>query len=509
MKNALKKILSLNQADQKTDSKDLGSINNISPKDNRRDFLKKSTLGGITLSGFMGVPIGDTIARATSNVSRLSAPTDLKITDMRYTTVANGTGATNARNVIIRIDTNQGIYGLGEVRDGGDYRYALFLKSRLLGRNPINVEMLFKIIKPFGGHGRMGGGVSAVEMALWDLAGKAFNAPVWALLGGKYRDQVRLYTYIPNSGGVPLAQLDQTQFKADIKRRLVDQGYTWLKMHPGLEKIFDIPGAITGMNYVDSFKDRVNPQQNYLSYQNTKHAFSPIQVTQKGIEELIKYAETIRSIVGYDIPLSIDHLGHYEINNCIKVCQALERFNFASVEDLLPWTDAKQFKKITDAILIPTMTGEDIFLKEEFKNLVDNKIVDMVHPDMGTSGGILETKRIGDYAEEGNTAMMLHFAGTPVSFMANVHCAAATQNVLALEMPNQVSDNTWWPTLVRTVGKQPLYTKGFANVPVDAPGLGVELNDEIVKQHLHAEDKTYFEPTPQWNEIRSHDRLWS
>lgn len=509
MKNALKQILKLNQTEQKTDSKDSESTNKFSPKENRRDFLKKSTLGGISLAGAMGMSIEDTVARSTSNISRMGAPTDLKITDMRYITVANGTGATNARNVVIRIDTNQGIYGLGEVRDGGDYRYALFLKSRLLGRNPINVEMLFKIIKPFGGHGRMGGGVSAVEMALWDLAGKAFNAPVWALLGGKYRDQVRLYTYIPNSGGVPLAKMDQTQFKADIKRRLVDQGYTWLKMHPGLEKIFDIPGAITGMNYVDSFKDRVNSQQNYLSYQNTKHAFSPIQVTQKGIEELIKYSETIRSIVGYDIPLSIDHLGHYELNNCIKVCQALERFNFASVEDLLPWTDTKQFKKITDAILIPTMTGEDIFLKEEFKNLVDNKIVDMVHPDMGTSGGILETKRIGDYAEEGNTAMMLHFAGTPVSFMANVHCAAATQNVLALEMPNQVSDNAWWPTLVKMIGKQPLYTKGFANVPLDAPGLGVELNDEVVKQHLHTEDKSYFEATPQWNEIRSHDRLWS
>lgn len=478
-------------------------------QNNRRDFLKKSTFGGISIAGMMGMSIESTIDKTTSNVSRLSAPTDLKITDMRYTTVANGTGATNARNVVIRIDTNQGIYGLGEVRDGGDYRYALFLKSRLLGKNPINVEMLFKIIKPFGGHGRMGGGVSAVEMALWDLAGKAFNAPVWALLGGKYRDNVRLYTYIPNSGGVPLAKLDQTQFKTDIKRRLDDQGFTWLKMHPGLEKIFDIPGAITGMNYVDSFKDRVNSQQNYLSYQNTRHALSPIQVTQKGIDELIKYSETIRSIVGYDIPLSIDHLGHYELNNCIKVCKALERFNFASVEDLLPWTDKKQFKKITDEILIPTMTGEDIFLKEEFKNLVDNKIVDMVHPDMGTSGGILETKRIGDYAEEGDTAMMLHFAGTPVCFMANVHCAAATQNVLALEMPNQVSDNAWWPTLVKMVGKQPLYSKGFAHVPIDAPGLGVELNDEVMKQHLHAEDKSYFEPTPQWNEIRSHDRLWS
>ena len=145
-----------------------------SPKsDNRRSFLKKSAFGGISLAGIMGWSTSANVEKATSKISRFGAPSDLRITDMRYTTVANGTGATNARNVIIRIDTNQGIYGLGEVRDGGDYRYALFLKSRLLGKNPINVEMLFKIIKPFGGHGRMGGGVSGVEMALWDLAGKA------------------------------------------------------------------------------------------------------------------------------------------------------------------------------------------------------------------------------------------------------------------------------------------------------------------------------------------------
>jgi len=103
------------------------------------------------------------------------------------------------RNPIIRIDTNQGIYGLGEVRDGADERYALFLKSRILGENPCNVEMLFKIIKQFGYHGRQGGGVSGVEMALWDLAGKAYGVPCWQLLGGRYRDTIRLYAYVPES----------------------------------------------------------------------------------------------------------------------------------------------------------------------------------------------------------------------------------------------------------------------------------------------------------------------
>ena len=124
-----------------------------------------------------------------------------------------------------------------------------------------------------------------------------------------------------------------------------------------------------------------------------------------------------------------------------------------------------------------------------------------------TSGGLLETKRIGDYAEEHGVAMAMHQAGTPVSFMANVHCAAATQNFLALE--HHSVDLPWWESLVKMTGSQPMITKGFANVPLDAPGLGIELNEEVVKQHLNPKDKGFFEPTPEWNEKRSHDRLWS
>ncbi len=478
---------------------------------NRRNFLKKSALGGISLAGMMGMSIEDTIAATTSNVSRMSIPTDLKITDMRYTTITNGNGATNARNVLLRMDTNQGIYGLGEVRDGGDARFALFLKSRLLGLNPTNVEMIFKIIKQFGGHGRMGGGVCGVEMALWDLAGKAYGVPVWSLLGGRYRDQIRLYTYIPNSGGKPLAEVDMAEFKADIKHRLEVQGYTWLKMHPGIEKISKIPGTTVNTKFMAGFNDKVQSSrvQNFLHYQNTRHAFTNIQITDKGLEELQKYVGAIRDVIGYDVPLSGDHQGHFDVNTCIRVGNALEKFSMAALEDFVPWDLTDQLKAITDAIQTPTVTGEDIYLKEEFKKLCDHRAVDIVQPDMGTSGGILETKKIGDYAEEKDTAMIMHFAGTPVCFMANVHMAAATQNALALEIPNQCSDNPWWPNLVKMVGKQPMITKGFANVPLDAPGLGVELNDEEIKKHLHPEDTSYFVPTPQWNEIRSYDRLWS
>ncbi|MEO6330858.1 MAG: mandelate racemase/muconate lactonizing enzyme family protein [Ginsengibacter sp.] len=513
MKGVLQQIAEKNKHQEKAEAAAIqAEINDPSTKDNRRSFLKNTALGGIALTGLMSMRFEDTIAKTTSKVSRFSSPSDLKITDMRYTTISNGTGATNARNVIIRIDTNQGIYGLGEVRDGGDARFALYLKSRILGLNPVNVEMIFKIIKQFGGHGRMGGGVCGVEMALWDLAGKAFNVPVWAMLGGRYREKIRLYSYVPNSGEAPLATMDINKFKADVKHRMEEQGFTWLKCHPGIEKISKIPGTTVNTKFIPGFNDNVmpSPSQSYLAYQNTRHSFTGVQITNKGLDELANYVDTIRSVVGYDIPLSADHQGHFDVNTCIRVGNALERFNLASLEDFLPWNDTEGLKTITDAINTPTMTGEDIYLKEEFKKLCDTHAVDIVQPDMGSSGGILETKKIGDYAEEKERAMVMHFAGTPICFMANVHCAAATQNALALEVPNQIVDNPWWPNLVKIVGKRPsLYTDGYANVPDDAPGLGVELNDEEMKKHIHKEDPGYFEPTPQWNEMRSYDRLWS
>jgi hypothetical protein len=193
MKNALQDIIKNTKATEKQYAAErLAEINNINTKANRRDFLKKTALGGMSLTALMGLSLEDIMAQTTSKVQRASAPSDLKITDLRYcvTAVMGGTA-------IIRIDTNQGIYGLGEVRDGADPRYALMLKSRILGENPCNVEKIFKIIKQFGGQARQAGGVCAVEMALWDLCGKAYNVPAWQLMGGRYRDNIRLYADTP------------------------------------------------------------------------------------------------------------------------------------------------------------------------------------------------------------------------------------------------------------------------------------------------------------------------
>jgi L-alanine-DL-glutamate epimerase-like enolase superfamily enzyme len=457
--------------------------------DNRRSFLKR-TLGGLALGGFMFAPLEDTLAFSTSKVNRNSAPSDLKITDMRYAIGMNSTG----RCPIIRIDTNQGIYGLGEVRDGASWRYALFLKSRILGMNPCSVEMIFKRIKQFGFHGRQGGGVSGVEMALWDLAGKAYGVPVYQLLGGKYRDRVRLYADTPEVE-------DPTEFAAKLKDRLEGKGYTFLKMDFGIELLKNTPGALVNDNFWDVGRQWTNEP---MTYGATEHPFTQVQITPKGLDILAQRISQVREAVGYNIPLASDHYGHFDQNNAIRLGKAVEPYRLAWLEDLIPWKFTEQWKQITNAIETPTLTGEDIYLKEEFIKLIDAHAIDLIHPDLATAGGILETKRIGDYAEEKGVAMAMHFAGLPVSFMANVHCAAATQNFVALE--HHSLDVPYWNSLVKS--DKPLIEKGFAIVP-DKPGLGIELNDEELKKHLAPEDKSYFAPTPEWNDNRSWDRLWS
>ncbi len=462
---------------------------------NRRNFLKKAALGGVALGGLMNLSVEDTIARTTSNVQRSSSPSELKITDMRVAVIGNV-----GRSAIIRIDTNQGIYGLGEVRDGADERYALFLKSRILGLNPCNVEMLFKIIRQYGYHGRQGGGVCAVEMALWDLCGKAYGVPAWQLLGGRYRDKIRLYADTPGAK-------DPVAFAQTMKRRVEEQGFTWLKMDLGIHVVANKPDMLVNTKFWDGASGQYD-LRNYMSYGNTLHPFTQVQITEKGLAALTEYVEDVRNAVGYEMPLCADHFGHFDVNNAIRFGKAMDKYRLAWLEDMVPWFYTDQNKTLSDALETPIATGEDIYcLKGGFKPLLDARAVDIIQPDLGTSGGLLETKKIGDYAEESGVAMAMHMAGSPICFMANVHCAAATQNFLALE--HHSVDAPWWGNLVKMVGTEPMITKGFANVPTDAPGLGIELNDEEMKKHLHPGSKGYFEPTPEWNDKRSHDRLWS
>jgi L-alanine-DL-glutamate epimerase-like enolase superfamily enzyme len=277
-------------------------------------------------------------------------------------------------------------------------------------------------------------------------------------------------------------------------------------MDVSINELKNIPGALVNNKFWDEGSGQYDTRS-YMGYGNARHPFTQIQITDKGLAELARIVEDVRGHVGYEIPISTDHFGHFDLNNGIRLGRTLEKFRLAWMEDIVPWDYTEQWKIISDALETPTNTGEDIYLLNGFKPLIDTRAVDIIHPDLATSGGLLETKRIGDYAEEHGVAMAMHQAGTPISFMANVHCAAATQNFLALE--HHSVDLPWWESLVKMTGKQPMITKGFANVPLDAPGLGIDLNEEVIKQHLSPKANGYFLPTPEWDQKQSHDRLWS
>jgi L-alanine-DL-glutamate epimerase-like enolase superfamily enzyme len=430
--------------------------------------------------------------RPEDHVRTASRPSDLRITDLRTATV----GWDRWRFTLIRIDTNQGLCGYGEVRDFASKTFALMLKNRIMGENPCNVDKIFRKIKQFGHHGRQGGGVCAVEMALMDLAGKAYGAPAYMLAGGKFRSHIRMYCDTPNE---PTGEA--------MGRKLVgrlERGYTMLKMDLGVQPLIGVNGALSWPRGMLP-GDRVEAVEQLDNIQQIMHPFTHVRLTPKGIRLICEYVEQVRAIAGDEVPIAADHFGHIGIDDCIRLGQALEPYNLAWLEDLVPWQYTDKWVQIERALHTPVATGEDIYLKEGFLPLLEARAVNIIHPDLATSGGILETKKIGDLAQQYGISMAMHMAGTPISTMASVQCAAATENFIALE--HHFTELSFWDDLIDGVPK-PIIQQGYIRVP-EGPGLGFALNEDVVREHLVPDDPGFFEPTPEWNAERSWDRLWS
>ncbi|MFH1569224.1 MAG: mandelate racemase/muconate lactonizing enzyme family protein [Gemmatimonadota bacterium] len=417
-----------------------------------------------------------------ANVSEHSRPSQLKITDLR---VAHLKGAP-FHSYLLRLDTNQGISGYGEIRDGASKTYALMLKSRLLGENPCDVDRLFRRLKQFGHHARQGGGVCGVEMALMDLAGRAYGVPAYQLAGGRFRDRILCYCDTAT-------ERDGTEMGRRLKERMED-GFGFLKMDVGIGLLRDRPDCIIA-------------PPGMLQTNTVMHPFTGIQLTEKGIGVLCEYVAAVRQVIGYEVPLAVDHFGHIGLESCIRLGKALDQFSLAWYEDMVPWQFADQYVRLSEAVDTPVCTGEDIYLKEGFAELFERRAIAVVHPDLASAGGILETKKIGDHAQEHGIAMALHMAMSPVAALASVHCAAATENFLVLEN-HSVDDLERWSSLVEGL-PNPLVQGGYIAVP-ETPGLGFAgLNEEVMRQFVDPEDPGIFAPSDEWNRERAHDRLWS
>jgi len=446
-----------------------------------------------------------------SGFNTLSRPSDLRITDLR---VVDIDGAPK-HCTLLKLYTNQGLVGFGEIRDAASRTYALMLKSRLVGENPCDVDKLFRRIKQFGHHSRQGGGVSGVEVALWDLAGKAYGVPAYQLLGGKYRDSVRLYCDTDVEGRHGGAEMGRA-----LKERL-DAGFTFLKMDLGIGLLADEPGTLTApLGFLDELKrhkssaiadgrgskTRRDAASRAYELATIAHPFTGIRITPKGFELLEQYVKDVRAEIGWEVPLAIDHFGHVCVEDLIRFGRLIEPYNIAWIEDPVPWQYTDQYVRLARSVAVPICTGEDIYLKEGFLPLLKSGGVSVIHPDPLTAGGMAETKRIGELADEAGVAVALHMAESPIGFLAAVHVAAALPNLLAVEFHS--ADVPWWEDLVVSPCK-PLIRKGFAPVP-EAPGLGIEsLNEELIAAKVHKDIPGVWEDSSAWDGEWSNDRLWS
>lgn len=421
--------------------------------------------------------MSDPIEKSLNTVNTYSHPSQLKITDIRLAVVAS-----NYDYPILRIDTNQGIYGIGEVRDAGHKEDALRFKSMLLGQNPCNVDMIFRNMKKFGSWGREGGGVSGIEIALWDLIGKAYGVPCYQFFGGKYRDKVRLYADTPKAQNpTPAGYVERVLGRKDM-------GLTFIKFDIGMHLLTGLPGMRIG-----------TPTQHEYhtgNWWNAPGSGTGVNVTDAGIARMVEVVAAVREAVGWETSLCIDHYGHgmMTMKEVIKLGRALEPYGLAWMEDPVQWHDVDGHKMVTDAVNVPTAAGEELYLLDGFREMIEKRAVDIIHPDLLTAGGMLETKRIADYAERFALPTALHFAGSPIAFMANVHCAAAIPSFVALE--HHGLDLPFWEGLVTGLPKNYMQD-GYVAVP-EAPGLGVDLNYEGIRENLRP-PSGLFEDTSAWN----------
>jgi L-alanine-DL-glutamate epimerase-like enolase superfamily enzyme len=426
---------------------------------NRKSFLKKTVFGGAAI-GYSGFVAGRSVASPKEAYSR---PSDLRITDIR--------GATLAAIYdfpIIKIYTNQGIVGLGEVRDAGWIAQALMLKPYLIGKDPLDIETILLSIRHLTGPGRYAGGYAAVDIALMDIAGKALGVPCWKLLGEKVRDKVDIYADCPTV-------LKEENLKLMMKRRL-DLGLKHYKIDLTPALLSGIDGAIA---------NRVP--------------------TRKGLEKWGEHVLTARNIIGYDFKLGADHFGNMTVESGIELgnYMADPKFNLAYIEDVIHF---KQFnainlnRQITAGSKTPTLNGEDIFSLENFKPWIELNTVIIIHPDLLTSGGMIETKKIADYAYQYGIRTMMHCASSPVGVMANVHAAATIKEFISLE--SHTIEMPWVSDLVTGIPK-PIIQNGAITVP-DTPGLGIEFSDEVAEKYLREPkylkfNPGLFNPTPEFD----------
>ncbi len=333
-------------------------------------------------------------------------------------------------------------------------------------------------IRRLGSFKPWGSAVSAIEWALWDIAGKAAGVPVYKLLGGKVRDRVRVY-----NGGVrfPMTGSAPVDYAADVRKMAASpEGFSLIKAAVAFHS--DMPRTVPDFSYGDSRSGPAHPNR------------APL--TERGLNHVIECVKAMKEVLGDRIGLALDCGPGWMLSDAIRFARAVEPLNLAWLEDLLtgdyvPYVNADLYRDLTSSTSTPIHTGEQIYLRQNFKELIERQAVRIVGPDPCDVGGMAELKWVAEYADLHGILMAPHGVIDGVIGLAALVQVSATlpQNYIAFEYP--VARPSWWYDIVTGL-PSPIVRNGFIDV-WDRPGYGVELIPDAAAAHLSEEDKSFFD----------------
>jgi len=411
----------------------------------RRKFLGAS---GAALAGFAGAGLPTTVRAAEASGSRPLSGT-VKITDVRTAAIDIG-----YKTHLVKVTTDSGLFGLGEAYPKAEVADDIRdIKKKIIGRDPLQVEVLHhSLVEQFMSRGaRSGalcGAIGGIETALWDLAGKILNVPVYVLLGGAYHNKVMLYndTDSPNS--------EDPKAWAESALRSKEIGYRALK--------HSLP--------------------NFGSAQNGT-------ITPRALRLWTKIMEATREAVGLEFPIGVDLHWRYHSVDVLRFTEMIKDLGLWFLEDPIQPEDVDGFVRLKAESRVPILTGENLYTRHGFKPFIEKQACDMVHPDAQKCGGLMEMKRIADWADVYSMPMLCHNGASPVGTIASAHACMAIKSFVALETDTIESNKTpHWQDIIQRDG--PLYSDGHLKVS-DKPGLGIELNEDVCRAHL-ADDRGFF-----------------
>jgi L-alanine-DL-glutamate epimerase-like enolase superfamily enzyme len=398
----------------------------------------------------------------------------MKITDLRCALIG--------RNPVVRILTDAGIDGLGPVEHTKPYikPSVMQLRDALLGEDPTDVERIMLKIRQRGAFKPWGAAVSAIEIALWDIAGKAAGVPIYKLLGGRVRDRVRVYNGAirqPMTGFEPLDYADSVR-----RMKAAPQGFTIVKQGIGFHS--GMKTAMPDFHYGE-------PRGNAFHGQLTRGP-----MTERGLNRIIDCVAAMKEVLGDEIGLALDCGPGMMPTDALRLAKAMEKFNLMWLEDMItgdyvPFVNADVYRDVTRATSTPIHTGEQIYLRQNFKQLIEGHAVNVVGPDPCDVGGIAELKWIAEYADLHGILMAPHgIANGLIGLAALVQVSAALpENYIAFELP--AADPEWWTDILEGL-PDPIVKDGFIDV-WDTPGLGVRFNVDKASARLLPEDQGFFD----------------